>query len=61
VIEYHRGVVTVIDRPKLETLSCECYEVVKKECDRLLYDLTDAKTLLSKKRVPDVFNQTLAN
>jgi len=41
VIEYHRGVVTVIDRPKLEKLSCECYEVVKKECDRLLHYLPD--------------------
>ncbi|MFC0445375.1 Crp/Fnr family transcriptional regulator [Pseudidiomarina halophila] len=41
VIEYHRGVVTVIDRPKLETLSCECYEVVRKECERLLHYLPD--------------------
>lgn len=36
VIEYHRGKITIIDRPKLETLSCECYDVVKKETDRLL-------------------------
>lgn len=36
VIYYHRGHITVIDRPKLESLSCECYEVVKKESDRLL-------------------------
>jgi DNA-binding transcriptional regulator YhcF (GntR family) len=36
VIEYRRGQITVLDRPKLETLSCECYEVVKKETDRLL-------------------------
>lgn len=36
VIDYHRGHITVIDRPKLEMFSCECYEVVKKESDRLL-------------------------
>jgi CRP-like cAMP-binding protein len=36
VIEYHRGSIKVLDRPKLEQLSCECYAVVKKETDRLL-------------------------
>src|SRR5689334_2771710 len=36
VIRYSRGRITVLDRPKLEKLSCECYEVVKKETDRLL-------------------------
>lgn len=36
VIEYSRGQITVLDRPKLEGLSCECYAVVKKETDRLL-------------------------
>jgi len=37
VIEYHRGHITVLDRPKLEKLSCECYAVVRKETDRLLF------------------------
>ncbi|MBD2838861.1 Crp/Fnr family transcriptional regulator [Pseudomonas sp. JM0905a] len=36
VIEYNRGHITVLDRPRLEELSCECYAVVKKETDRLL-------------------------
>ncbi len=36
VIRYARGQITVLDRPKLEKLSCECYAVVKKETDRLL-------------------------
>ena len=36
VIRYRRGHIKVLDRPKLETLSCECYAVVKKETDRLL-------------------------
>ena len=38
VIKYSRGEITVMDRPKLEKLCCECYAVVKKECDRLLPD-----------------------
>jgi CRP-like cAMP-binding protein len=36
VITYKRGLITVLDRPRLEELSCECYSVVKKETDRLL-------------------------
>jgi CRP-like cAMP-binding protein len=36
VIRYARGRITVLDRPKLELLCCECYAVVKKESDRLL-------------------------
>lgn len=40
IIEYSRGRITVLDRPKLEELSCECYAVVKKETDRLLPYIT---------------------
>jgi hypothetical protein len=36
VIRYARGKITVLDRPQLEALCCECYAVVKKESDRLL-------------------------
>lgn len=36
VIEYHRGHIQVLNRAKLESLSCECYAVVRKESDRLL-------------------------
>lgn len=36
VIEYHRGHISVLDRPRLETLSCECYAVVRAETDRLM-------------------------
>jgi len=35
-IEYGRGQITVLDRPTLEKLCCECYAVVKKETDRLM-------------------------
>ena len=36
LIRYSRGRITVLDRPGLEALSCECYQVVKTEFDRLL-------------------------
>jgi CRP-like cAMP-binding protein len=35
-IQYSRGQITVLDRSQLERLSCECYDVVKRETDRLL-------------------------
>lgn len=34
VIQYVRGQITVLDRPRLEQLSCECYAVLKAETDR---------------------------
>ena len=35
VIRYSRGRITVLDRPQLEQLCCECYSVVKQESDRI--------------------------
>jgi CRP-like cAMP-binding protein len=34
-IRYRRGRITILDREGLETLSCECYRVIKGEFDRL--------------------------
>ena len=39
LISYKRGHITILDRPGLETRTCECYSVVKKEYDRLLPNL----------------------
>ena len=36
IIIYTRGRITVLDRQRLEKRSCECYQVVKTEFDRLL-------------------------
>lgn len=35
VISYKRGLITVLDRHALESRSCECYAIAKKEQDRL--------------------------
>ena len=34
-ISYHRGKVTVLDRPGLEAASCECYRLIRERFDRL--------------------------
>jgi CRP-like cAMP-binding protein len=36
LIHYDNGEITVLDRAGVERCSCECYEVVKRESDRLL-------------------------
>jgi CRP-like cAMP-binding protein len=42
LIEYHRGRIRVLDRPRIESRVCECYAVVKREYDRLLPALRGA-------------------
>lgn len=40
-ISYRDGRIRLLDRAILEAASCECYEVVKRECNRLLPQRTD--------------------
>ena len=37
LIRYTRGNLTVVDRRRLDASSCECYEVVRREFERLLH------------------------
>lgn len=57
VISYHRGLIEVLDRPKLETLSCECYRVVKKETDHLLHYLPQRQVITNVAEIPTVMLQ----
>ena len=36
LIRYHRGHVTIVDRPGLESVACECYAVIKAELDSVV-------------------------
>jgi CRP-like cAMP-binding protein len=38
LIEYSRGQISIVNRQKLEALTCECYKVVQDEYNRLLGD-----------------------
>jgi hypothetical protein len=38
-IRYRRGHIAVLERAGLESATCECYAVVKKELGRLLSDV----------------------
>ncbi|MDO9319820.1 MAG: Crp/Fnr family transcriptional regulator [Gammaproteobacteria bacterium] len=52
VISYARGMIKVLDRPKLEALSCECYGVVKKESDLLLNYLPQRQVIVNTDSIP---------
>ncbi|MBK6008412.1 Crp/Fnr family transcriptional regulator [Ramlibacter ginsenosidimutans] len=54
VISYERGLITVLDRPRLESLSCECYRVVKKETDLLLHYLPQRQVIRDVANIPTV-------
>jgi len=36
LIKYHRGRVTIVDREGLESVSCECYALIKQALDRVV-------------------------
>jgi CRP-like cAMP-binding protein len=36
LIQYSRGLITIVNREGLEAVSCECYATIKQEYDRLL-------------------------
>ena len=44
VIDYGRGHITVLNRSRLEALSCECHAIVTRETDRLLPAMKSTST-----------------
>jgi len=59
VISYARGLIKVLDRSKLETLSCECYTVVKKETDLLLDYMPQRQVIVNTDAIPTATLQAL--
>jgi CRP-like cAMP-binding protein len=53
LIQYSRGTITVIDRNGLASRSCECYETVKFETDRLV-PMPTAQRLANAEIVADI-------
>jgi CRP-like cAMP-binding protein len=54
IISYQRGMIHVLDRSRLESLSCECYRVVKKETDLLLHYLPQRQVIADVGDIPTV-------
>lgn len=52
VIRCGRSEITVLDRPRLERLSCECYAAVKRESERLLPQLNSPPRWLGQTPAP---------
>jgi len=46
MIEYRRGRVNILDRPKFEAAACECYRIVKDSHDRLMPKVVDVQNAL---------------
>lgn len=49
VIRYARGRITILDRAKLETVSCECYGSVCRHYDRVLFKALERRRTASGK------------
>ena len=57
-ISYSRGLIKVLDRPRLEALACECYGVVKKETEMLLGYLPQRVVAAATESIPTVILPT---
>lgn len=60
VISYSRGQIRVLDRPKLERLSCECYSVVKRETEMLLDYMPQRQIITDVAAIPTATLPTVA-
>ena len=57
-ISYSRGSIRVLDRSHLESLSCECYETVKKQTELLLDYMPQRQLVTANGSVPTVILPT---
>lgn len=54
VINYRRGMIEVVDRLKLEELSCECYDSVKMATEKLLDYLPQRQIIKNADTIPKI-------
>ena len=55
LLRYSRGHVTILNRKALHERTCECYEISKREFDRLLGDTTEIpRTDKSHRRISEI-------
>ena len=52
VIAYSRGTIEILDRERLEALSCECYDVIRKASERASQPVLDTGLRNAAPRVP---------
>lgn len=58
MISCSRGLIKVLDRPKLEKLSCECYDVVNKQTELLLDYMPQRQLVKNAETIPKVTLRT---
>ena len=58
VISYSRGLIKVLDRSKLEALSCECYAAVRQETELLLNYMPQRQVMTNTDTIPTVTLRT---
>jgi hypothetical protein len=52
IISYRHGRMTIVDRDRLEDLTCECYALIRAEFERLLGRPEGTPRLKTRARVP---------
>ena len=55
LIRYRRGLIQVLDRPRLEETACECYRTIRRRTDAVFDDLRIDRAVERLKTQPSAF------